>query len=154
MRYLSQYGDRTQLKWLPLHKNNSPGQLVGRRACQKTRYSLRSTIFDFHSKIFDLRMRIFDPLGGPRPPEHVTVNWDGATQNTNQIQLRFRRASNIDFCMTYCAIVKVLCGQGGHFGAYLGPKRHPPERDNGPGRPVVPDLGYKFCRKDFNHRFL
>ena len=88
------------------------------------RYSLRSTIFDFHSKIFDLRMRIFDPLGGLRPPELVRANSDGASQNTNQIQLRFRRASNIDFCRTSLAIVKVLGGQGDHFGTNLGPKWH------------------------------
>ena len=69
-------------------------------------------------------MRIFDPLGGLRPPELVRVNLDGASQNTNQIQLRFRRASNIDFCMTSPAIVKVLGDQGDHFGTNFGPKWH------------------------------
>ena len=60
-------------------------------------------------------------------PEQTTL-----PTNTNQIQLRFRRASNIDFCRTSFAIVKVLGGQGGHFGTNLGPKRHPPERWNSP----------------------
>ena len=98
-------------------------------------------------------MRIFDPLGGLRPPELVGINSAGASQNTNQIQLRFRRASNIDFCRTSHAIVKVLGGQGDNFGTNLGPKRHPPERWNGLGRPLVPDLGHKFCRRASNIDF-
>ena len=102
-------------------------------------------------------MRIFDPLGGLRPPqlvpnvcrmcaECVRVNLDGASQNTNQIQLRFRRASNIDFCRTSVAIVMVLGYQGDHFGTNLGPKWHHVGVIFGPYRSLVLEftavLGY------------
>ena len=76
--------------------------------------------------------------------------WVPALEQSSGTQ---KRASNIDFCKTSLAIVKVLGGQGDHFGTNLGPKRHLPERSNGPGHPLVPDLGHKFCRRASNIDF-
>ena len=48
-------------------------------------------------------------------------SWVPALEQSSGTQ---KRASNIDFCKTSLAIVKVLGGLGDNFGTFLGPKWH------------------------------